>query len=55
MNSGNEPIKPKIDDRYWFAYSETLVGKAEESRDQAAEKLQKLVHGFGAFILPVPL
>lgn len=43
MNGGNEPIRPKIDNRYWFAYSETLVGKAQESRDQAAEKLQKLV------------
>ncbi|MBI4965024.1 MAG: hypothetical protein HY913_17245 [Desulfomonile tiedjei] len=43
MNGGNERIEPKIDDRYWFTYSEKLIGKAQESRDQAAEKIQKLV------------
>jgi len=36
-------IKPKIDDQYWFNYSETLVSNAQTKREKAAETLQKLV------------
>jgi hypothetical protein len=36
-------IKPKIDDAYWFTFSEKLVNNAQDSRDQAAGKLQALV------------
>lgn len=43
MNSNNEPIKPKIDDLYWFNFSETLISNSQERPDKAAEKLQKLV------------
>src|ERR1700687_480376 len=32
--------QPKIDDQYWFNFSETLVSKALDARDQAAAKLQ---------------
>ncbi len=38
-----DAIKPKLDDAYWFKYSETLTTGASEKRDLAAEKLQKLV------------
>jgi len=34
---------PKINDDYWFAVSENLVNRAQEAREQAAEKIQNLV------------
>ncbi|MBV9125514.1 MAG: hypothetical protein JO112_19370 [Planctomycetes bacterium] len=34
---------PKINDEYWFTYSESLVTKESDRREQAAEKLQNLV------------
>lgn len=34
---------PKIDEEYWFTFSETLIGKAQDRQEQAAEKLQNLV------------
>lgn len=43
MSDANDSIKPKIDDRYWFTFSETLVSKASENREQAAGKFQNLV------------
>lgn len=43
MTGPEEPIAPKVDDRYWFNYSETVVTKALDSRDQAAAKIQTLV------------
>jgi hypothetical protein len=33
---------PKINDQYWFDYSQKVVDKAIESRDQAGAKLQTL-------------
>src|ERR1700685_1472848 len=38
-----EPVVPKVDARYWFNYSEGIVTKALEGRDQAAAKIQNLV------------
>lgn len=38
-----DETKPKLNDSYWFDYSEKLVTNASEKRDQAAEKLQKMV------------
>ena len=35
--------KPKIDDAYWFEFSETQVAASLTNRDAAAEKLQSLV------------
>jgi hypothetical protein len=43
VNDAPDPVKPKIDDRYWFTFSETLVSKAPEKFEQAASKLQTLV------------
>lgn len=50
MDASTPPIaepqpaaKPKLDDQYWFDFSQTLVGKALDARDQAAAKLQTLV------------
>ncbi len=43
MSNAHDAIKPKIDDGYWFTFSETLVSKASETREQAASKLQNLV------------
>lgn len=40
MNDAVDPIVPKIDDRYWFNYSETLVKGGLESRDKAAAAIQ---------------
>lgn len=36
-------IKPKIDDAYWFDYSQKLVDGAVTTRDKMAENFQKLV------------
>jgi hypothetical protein len=36
-------VKPKIDDQFWFDYSEKMVNSAVEQRDQAAYKIQTLV------------
>src|ERR1700691_514030 len=38
-----EPVVPKVDARYWFNYSEGIVTKALDGRDQAAAKIQNLV------------
>lgn len=35
--------QPKIDEQYWFNYSEGLVTKNQERAEQAADKLQNLV------------
>lgn len=43
MSKNGEPIKPQLDDRYWFSLSEALVSKSQENREQAANKLQNLV------------
>lgn len=40
MNDAAEPIVPKIDDRYWFSYSESLVKAGLENRDKAAATIQ---------------
>lgn len=42
MNDDAGPIKPKIDDAYWFKLSEDMVSKASEARDLAAGKLQSM-------------
>jgi hypothetical protein len=34
---------PQINDAYWFSYSKTVVDRAIQSRDDAAEKLQTYV------------
>jgi hypothetical protein len=40
----DEPIvKPKIDDAYWFNYSENLVNQHQQERNEAAGKLQNLI------------
>lgn len=36
-------IKPKVDDQYWFNFSENLTNNAISKRDEAAVKLQNLV------------
>ena len=36
-------VRPKIDDAYWFDYSENLINQHLQSRNEAADKLQNLV------------
>jgi len=43
MNGENPPLKPKIDDQYWFELSGQLVQNTQQSPTEAAEKLQTLV------------
>ena len=43
MNLAMTPVVPKIDDAYWFAYSESLIGGAQTKREAAAAAIQKLV------------
>lgn len=38
-----EPIKPAIDDQYWFDYSKKRIDSASSSRNDAAAKLQTLI------------
>lgn len=44
--NGTPAIKPKIDDLYWFNYSEKIVNNAVENQDKAAGKLQNLALWF---------
>ena len=39
----NTPVIPKIDDAYWFRYSEDLLTNAQKNREMAAATIQKLV------------
>lgn len=39
----DESVGPKVNDSFWFDYSETLVSSAQEKREKAAGSLQKLV------------
>lgn len=39
----DDKVKPKIDDAFWFTYSESLVNKHQQERNEAAGKLQNLV------------
>jgi len=43
MNQTATPVVPKIDDAYWFKYSEEIVAGAQQKREAAAEAIQKLV------------
>lgn len=43
MSNGDKDIKPKLDDQYWFDFSENLTKNAVSKRDEAAGKLQNLV------------
>lgn len=43
MNETPEAVKPKIDDQFWFNWSETLISQSEGSTEKAAAKLQNLV------------
>ena len=43
MSETNLPVVPKINDSYWFNYSENLLNGAEQKRDAAAAAIQKLV------------
>lgn len=36
-------IKPKINDQFWFDYSEKLINESHTNADKAAEKLQNLI------------
>jgi len=38
-----DPIKPKVDDQYWFTFSEQLVGKSVPTLDENAGRIQSLV------------
>lgn len=42
MSNGDKEIKPKLDDQYWFDFSENLTKNAVTKRDEAAGKLQNL-------------
>jgi len=39
----SNPIKPKIDDQFWFNYSEKLINESHINADEAAKKLQNLI------------
>lgn len=39
----NTTIQPKIDDQFWFDYSEKLINTSHSNTDEAAKKLQNLV------------
>lgn len=41
--NGENPIKPKIDDQFWFELSEQLVRDTQQGAAEAAEKLQRFV------------
>lgn len=41
--SDGERVVPKINDAFWFEYSEDLVTSAQENRAKAAEKIRDLV------------
>lgn len=43
MNQKPEPVIPKIDDAYWFTYSEEILAGAQQKRESAAAAIQKLV------------
>jgi hypothetical protein len=43
MSEAPEAPRPKVDDAYWFAMSEDLVGKSLGTHEAAAAKLQNLV------------
>jgi len=43
MNQTATPVLPKIDDAYWFKYSEEIVAGAQQKRESAAAAIQKLV------------
>jgi outer membrane protein OmpA-like peptidoglycan-associated protein len=42
MSNGDRPV-PKINDSFWFDYSEKLVNSAQENRGKAAEKTKEFV------------
>jgi hypothetical protein len=42
MSTVNRPV-PKINDSFWFEYSEELVNSAMENREKAAEKTKDFV------------
>jgi len=41
--NGENPVKPKIDDQYWFELSEQMVRNTQQGPAEAAEKLQRFV------------
>ena len=41
--NGDNPVKPKIDDQYWFELSEQMVRNTQQGASEAAEKLQGFV------------
>jgi len=41
--NGENPIKPKIDDQYWFELSDQLVRNTQQGPAEAADKLQNFV------------
>jgi hypothetical protein len=41
--NGENPLKPKIDDQYWFELSDQLVRNTQQGPAEAAEKLQTFV------------
>jgi hypothetical protein len=43
MNQNTIPVVPKINDAYWFKYSEELLASAQQKRESAAAAIQKLV------------
>lgn len=43
MSGTGEPVKPKVDDQYWFELSKEMVKSAASSRNEAAAKLQSLI------------
>ena len=41
-----EPIKPEIDDRFWFGLSKEMLQNSVSSRNDAAAKVQSMISWF---------